>query len=160
VSALTGIAGVHYVAARLAHAGYHVAATSRNAPGVDLLIADPASFRGRGVQVKTTVDAIRSRGRGLDKKPHHLEWDVGETSALADAEDLLFAFVDLKQFESLPDVYFVPSPDLTRWFRTHNDGLYSRWRWHPTLEEAAPYKNRYDILGARAVPAMRGPSKP
>ena len=70
------------------------------------------------ISVKTTIYALREKGRGKDKKPHHYEWDVGWSSAKAaktareNNEKLYFAFVDLRNLKDKPDVFIVPAKKL------------------------------------------------
>ena len=75
---LTGVAGVHYVAAYLANLGFHAVPTTRNIAGPDVLVSKLDGSRGLSFQVKTTAWAMRrKRGRGSNRKPHHYEWDIG-----------------------------------------------------------------------------------
>ena len=106
---LTGVAGVHYVAAYLAHLGFHAVPTIRNVAGPDVLISTRNGSRLLSLQVKTTVWAMRTRGRGKNKEPHHYEWDIGWGSAKESQCLLFYALVDLKWFSELPDVFIVPS---------------------------------------------------
>jgi len=129
-SILTGTAGVYYVAYELARRGYHAAVTHGNAPTVDLLVANVEGEASLSLQVKTTKGALRTRGRGVDKVPHHYEWDVGEKLARNNRANLFFAFVDLKSGrDDKPDVYIVPSKVVFDYFSPHQ--TLSRWRYHP-----------------------------
>ncbi len=106
---LVGTAGVYFVASRLAAKGFHAAPTFGNAPHVDILVGLPDGEATASIQVKTTWRALRTRGRGKDKQPHHYEWDVGERYAKLSRPGLFFAFVDLKGAGTkLPDVFIVP----------------------------------------------------
>ena len=93
---LTGTAGVYFVASQLAARGFHAAPTFGNAPAVDILVSRADGSASLSIQVKTTGWALRTRGRGKNKQPHHYEWDIGEKSAKRNSPDLFFAFVDLK----------------------------------------------------------------
>lgn len=86
---LAGTAGVYFVASQLAAKGFHAAPTFGNAPNVDILAGLPDGAATVSLQVKTTWNALRKRGRGQEKKPHHYEWDVGEQSARLNKPDLL-----------------------------------------------------------------------
>lgn len=70
-SQLTGVSGVHYVAAYLSFLGFHAVPTTRNVQGPDLLVSTLDGSTTLSVQVKTTNWAERTRGRGQSKKPHH-----------------------------------------------------------------------------------------
>ena len=106
---LTGVAGVHFVASYLSFLGFHAVPTTRNVPGPDLLVSSLDGFNSLTLQVKTTLWAVRMRGRGESKQPHRLEWEVGPSSSLINNPNVWFVFVDLKRFEEFPDVYIVPS---------------------------------------------------
>ena len=146
---LVGTAGVYFVASRLAAKGFHAAPTFGNAPHVDILVGLPDGEATASIQVKTTWRALRTRGRGKDKQPHHYEWDVGERSAKLSRPGLFFAFVDLKGAGTkLPDVFIVPSKIVYKAFDNEyfKSGIKRRWRWHPEVEIIDEYKNRWDML--------------
>jgi len=70
---LTGTAGVYYVAYQLAARGFHAAATYGNAPSVDLLVGLLDGAASLSLQVKASDWALRTRGRGKNKRPHPYE---------------------------------------------------------------------------------------
>lgn len=143
-SALTGACGTYFVASMLAFRNIHAAVTVGNAPYVDLIAGSVDGSASVTIQVKTTEWAVRLRGRGENRKPHHYEWDVGRKSALANNPELMFAFVDLKRMEEQPDVFIVPSLTLTECFARF--GELKRWRYHPSIEEAEMSKNEWKII--------------
>ena len=144
-SVLVGTAGVYFVAAKLAAEGFHAAPTFGNAPSVDILVGLPDGAATLSLQVKTAMHAARTRGKGNNKQWHHYEWDIGKKSARLNKSGLFFAFVNLKGMEDkLPDVFIVPSPVIYEEFQKYD--LKSRVMWHPKLEQADTYKNRWDIL--------------
>jgi hypothetical protein len=145
-SQLTGVAGVHFVAARLSFLGFHAVPTTRNVRGPDLLVSAIDGSKGISVQVKTTMWAMRTRGRGRNKKPHHYEWDIGWGSAREKHRNLFFALVDLKNFEEMPDVFIVPSNVIFRYFDGGDPKTWPRARYHPDIAEIEPYKDNWDIL--------------
>jgi hypothetical protein len=53
-NALTGAAGVHHVAALLSFRGLIALPTIRNAPGIDLVVVNPAGTWHANVKVKTS----------------------------------------------------------------------------------------------------------
>lgn len=149
---LTGTAGVYFVASQLAAKGFHAAPTFGNAPHVDILVGLPDGAATLSIQVKTTWRALRKRGRGENKQPHHYEWDVGEKSAKLNQPDLFFTFVDLKGAGTeMPDVFIVPSDVISKAFDRpyFTSGVKRRWRWHPKVESVEQYKNKWDILENR-----------
>src|ERR1035437_5127528 len=123
-SQLTGVAGVHFVASYLSFIGFLAVPTTRNVRGPDLLVSSLDGFKSLTLQVKTAMWASRTRGRGKEKKPHHLEWYVGRSSAKLNNPTLWFAFVDLKYFQELPDTFIVPSKVVNAYFK------YGRWSRH------------------------------
>ena len=146
-SALTGACGVHFVASRLAFENFHAAITFGNAPMVDILVSRADGAASLALQVKTTASAIRTRGRGEDKHPVRYEWDTGEKAARKSRRDLLYAFVDLKDFKSIPDVFIVPSSHVVKYFKRY--GKLLRYRFHPTIAELEPFKNAWSSLRNR-----------
>ena len=145
-SQLTGVAGVHFVASYLAYLGLHAVPTTRNVAGPDLLVSTHNGARSLSLQVKTTVWAMRTRGRGKNKKPHHYEWDIGWGSAKINLAELFFALVDLSDFERLPDVFVVPSGVIFRYFEGGDPKTWRRARYHPEIEEIEKYKNNWNLL--------------
>ena len=115
---MTGAEGAYFVASRLALFGYHAALTHGNAPTVDILVGDIHGTAALSIQVKTTQNAGRTRGRGNAKKLHHYEWEVGPKSGSTKGDNLFFAFVDLRGGKEsvLPDVYIVKSSDVYQAF--------------------------------------------
>ena len=146
---LTGTAGVYFVASQLAAKGFHAAPTFGNAPHVDILVGLPDGAATLSIQVKTTWRALRKRGRGENKQPHHYEWDVGEKSAKLNQPDLFFTFVDLKGAGTeMPDVFIVPSDVISKAFDRpyFTSGVKRRWRWHPSIKNVEKFKNNWKIL--------------
>ena len=142
--ALTGACGAYFVASMLAFENLHAAVTVGNAPYVDVIVSSPDGSASIAVQVKTAVWAMRTRGRGVNKQPHHYEWDVGRKSALANNPGLMFAFVDLKRMEEMPDVYLIPSSKLTEYFA--GLGELKRWMYHPLIEAVEGYRNNWQVI--------------
>lgn len=142
---LTGVAGVHYVAAYLAHLGFHAVPTIRNVAGPDVLISTQSGSRLLALQVKTTRWAMRKRGRGSNRKPHHYEWDIGWSSAGQKHDLLFYALVDLLEFQKLPDVFVVPSAVIAEYFKAGPEG-WPRARYHPQIEAMEECKNNWGIL--------------
>jgi len=147
VSQLTGVAGVHYVASRLSFLGFHAVPTTRNVRGPDLLVSNLDGSKAVSLQVKTTAWAMRTRGRGDEKKPYEYQWDIGWSSAKVNHPNLFFALVDLKEFQGLPDVFIVPSEVIFEYFK--GGGPETGWiraRYHQLVEKVDQYKNNWDIL--------------
>ncbi len=143
---LTGTAGVYFVASQLAARDFHAAPTFGNAPSVDILVGLPDGAATLSIQVKTSRQAFR---RATNKRPAHYEWDVGEKSANLNQRDLFFAFVDLKGASTeLPDIFIIPSETIFKTFDKSyfKSGVKRRWRFHPTVETVAQFKNNWKIL--------------
>lgn len=146
---LIGTAGVYHVASELASKGFHAAVTYGNAPTVDILVGRLDGTAMLSLQVKTSHWALRTRGRGNAKSPHHYEWDVGQKSATLHRPDLFFAFVDLKSGSNQkPDVFIVPSKFIFDYFDNpyFKSGKRRRWRWHPSIKDVERFKNNWDVL--------------
>jgi hypothetical protein len=143
---LTGAAGVYFVAARLNAMGFQCAPTFGNVPSVDILVSSINGSVLISLQVKTTMNGLRERGRGRERKPHHYEWDIGWKSARLNVPNLFFALVDLKQFAELPDVFLVPSKVIADYFKGGNPETWRRARYHEHVENLAPYKNDWGTL--------------
>ena len=94
---LTGIAGTYYVAAELSKRGYVALVTIKNTSGIDLLASSEKSFNSIGIQVKTNQNDYR-QGWLLSVKNEEL-YD----------ENLIYIFVNLKNDNSRPDFFIVPS---------------------------------------------------
>lgn len=156
---LTGTAGVYHVASRLASQGFHAAVTFGNAPSVDILVGRIDGGGTLSLQVKTSYQALRTKGRGANKRPHHYEWDVGENSAKLKNPDLFFAFVNLRSGrEELPEVFIVPSQLVFEAFDNpyFNSATRRRWRWHPTIQTVERYRNNWGLLTQRLESIVRG----
>ena len=145
-SQLTGVAGVHYVAAFLSFKGLHAVPTTRNVRGPDVLVSTIDGEQSLSLQVKTTMSAMRTRGRGAAKTPDHYEWEIGWSSAKLSHSRLFFALVDLQHFERLPDVFFVPSRVIHAYFKAGDPSTWIRARYHPAIGEIAGYKNNWDAI--------------
>ncbi len=143
---LTGVSGVHDVASYVSFLGFHAVPTTRNVEGPDVLVSNLTGSKGISLQVKTTISAMRTRGPGDGKRPHHYEWDIGWSSAKANHPHLFFALVDLKEFKALPDVFIVPPKVIFEYFRGADPETCRRARYHPLVEEVEPYRNRWELL--------------
>ncbi len=144
--ALTGASGTYFVASKLTFYNFHAAITFGNAPMVDILVSRADGGASLALQVKTTETAIRTRGRGKNKKFDHYEWDAGYKAAHTARKNLFYAFVDLKGFKTIPDVFLVPSTFLVKWFKPH--GNLKRYRFHPKVQVMEKFKNNWPQLKA------------
>ena len=140
-------AGEHYVAFRLAQHGFVVAVPRGGSPTVDLLVSNSRGTRMVAIQVKTTEWALRERGRGQSREPHHLEFPLGAKAANHTDERFVYAFVDLrgKSPTSVPDVYIVPSKDIQSYCGDWAAKV-PLVRWHPTIESADRYKGAWHTI--------------
>ncbi len=146
---LTGTAGVYFVASQLAIKGLHAAPTFGNAPSVDILVGLPNGAAILCLQVKTSIRALRTRGRGNEKRPDHYGWDVGERPANLNQPDLFFAFVDFKgASHEMPDVFIIPSNTIYKAFDRpyFKSGVKRRWRYHPKVDQISQFKNNWSVL--------------
>ena len=111
-SQFLGVAGQHYVAYCLSVRGIHAAITLGNVPAVDIAIARHDGAIGLSMQVKTSRWAHRPNRYGRDV----CEWNVGASAVGRSAENLWYAFVDLREETRAdaaptwtPRVFLVPS---------------------------------------------------
>jgi hypothetical protein len=140
-TSLIGNAGAYFVAARLSAMGLICAPTFRNVPTVDLLVSDENGSLSISLQVKTAWFAMRERGRGEQRRPHHYEWSMNWKSARLNVPNLFFAFVDLKEFTELPDIFIVPSSVVSTYYEGGDPETWKWPRYHVDVEKLAPYKN-------------------
>lgn len=73
-TSITGAAGEHFVAARLAAMGYVVALTRGGSPTADILVSTQSSDRTIALQVKTATWARRDYKRARSQPNNHWEW--------------------------------------------------------------------------------------
>lgn len=147
-SSLTGIAGVHFVAAELAVKGIISAVTSRNAQGIDIIASRPDGSKSISIQVKTS-------------KKCEMHWMLNKKAEDLTARNFFYVFVDLKFGTEKPAFYVVPSAKVARlakeahrkWLRMpgrdgrkHADGN-MRGFWFDDEKAAARHCNRWDLLG-------------
>ena len=144
---IVGTAGEHFVAFRLAQLGCIVGLPRVGSPSVDLLVSDRTGTKTVAIQVKTAEWAMRERGRGSNRKPHHLEFPLGHRAADISDPRVLYAFVDLKGRDpsSVPDVYIVPSADIHKYCSGWAKGA-KLVRWHPDILTAEPYCNDWSRI--------------
>jgi hypothetical protein len=113
--AVTGTAGVHFVAYRLSAMGYIVALTREGTPGVDLMAYSPKSGRAASIQVKTATNAAQKKGKER-RKDGLLYWQLSKNALELRGKGVFYAFVDMKGCaadkpspEEVPVVFIVPA---------------------------------------------------
>ncbi len=133
---LNGAAGVYWLAGWLSARGFHVAVTYGNAPMVDLLVSTEDGAQAVSVQVKTSDDAQRWRGKGKERKLSHFEWELGQRLVREAPDDLTVALVDLRHWgrdespaneeaDRHPTVRFLEAREIKKRFQ---GASLSRWR--------------------------------
>ena len=143
-----GTAGEHYVAFRLAQLGFVVAIPRGGSPAVDLLVSNVGATRTLAIQVKTTEWAERKRGRGTERRAHHLEFPLGHKATHHASDNLYYVFVDLRGRDpklSHPVSYIVPSTEIAAYCRGWADTA-AMVRWHPVVDVVQRYKENWDVL--------------
>jgi hypothetical protein len=139
-------AGTYFVMSKLALNGIHASCTHGNAPNVDILASSSDGAKSISIQVKTAEEAKRTRGRGEEKKLHHLEFNLGRKAATTNLKNLFFAFVDLDQdYDELPIVYLIPSNFIYEHWKDEVDD-YSWIRFHPPIEMVEKFKENWDLI--------------
>ena len=143
-SALSGVAGVYFVAAEMSRLGLIALVTVRNTKGVDILASSDDAQRFVGVEVKT-VQGSRT------------EWLISKgVEELKDAANRVFVFVALNERGS-PSYYIVPGHDVAvyamtshqKWLagaaagRERADGSMRKFR----IERPEKYHNKWELLG-------------
>jgi len=109
-STITGAAGEHLVAARLAAMGYVVALTRGGSPSADLLVSTQSATKSVAIQVKTATWA----GRWFKRKPENnrWEWPMQKKAASGASDGFFYAVVDLQNWpedDGQPQVFIIPS---------------------------------------------------
>ena len=104
-----GMTGVYYAAAELSSRGLIVAATSRNAPGPDIVITSPNGTKSINIQVKTSGAEQRER--------FTCSWQLDEKDENRVAKNLFYIFVDLWPGNKKPDFYIVPSKTVATYIK-------------------------------------------
>jgi hypothetical protein len=148
--ALTGLAGVHYVAFQLSSRLHAVGLTGPGVKGVDLLATNAESGSSITIQVKTATNAHVNVQTPTD----HWKWHVGKILAEGHRHRHFFvAFVDLRggapdayDVPWTPDVFILPSVQLDRYLRGFPEKK-PRDFWLVILpKDAHKYKNRWDYI--------------
>ena len=148
-AALTGAAGVYFVAARLNAMGLQCAPTFGNVPSVDILVSNLGGSALASLQVKTSRYAMREKGRGDARKPFEYQWAIGWNSARLETPNLFFALVDLKDFAELPDVFILPSRVIAAYFEGGDPKTWTFARYHERIENVDEYKNNWNTIKIR-----------
>lgn len=144
----TGTAGVYYVMYQLAARGFHASCTHGNAPYLDILVSSEDGDHSLAIQVKATAYAVRHRGRGEQRQPHHLEFPLGHKAAKLSRPGVLFAFVDLATGAGDgPTVYLVPSAEVAKYCASWVDSV-PLVRFHPLVEWLTPYREAWGLVAA------------
>ena len=144
-NSMVAAAGEHYVAYKLSCLGYLAAPVRIGAPAADLLASTPDGGRTVAIQVKTTQTALRLRGRGDAKHPHHLEFPLGHAAVEKASDKLIFCFVDLREGQdgTSPDVYVVPAAKLLKEYEGKDIRQHSFFRHHRSVDQMARFKNNW-----------------
>ena len=142
---LVAAAGEHYVAYKLSCLGYLAALVRQGSPAIDLLASTHDSGHTIGIQVKTTSDARRWRGRGTERVLSELQFPLSHNAIEQAADSIIFCFVDLRSTESEipPDVYIVPDASLLKEYKSVNIRQWSFLRHHRPIARMEPYKNEW-----------------
>lgn len=144
----TGTAGVYYVMYQLGARGFHASGTMGNAPYLDILVSSEDGERSLALQVKTTEHAMRHRGRGDQRKEHHLEFPLGPKAAKLNRPGVMFAFVDMAILSNKQvAVYLVPSGKVQEYCAAWVDTV-AMVRFHPPVEWMKPYREAWDQIAA------------
>ena len=95
---MLGAAGEHYVMSRLLRQGHIAALAPEGAPGMDILVSDPAGQSLCAVQVK----AARNVGKG--------GWQMDQKHETFDSDRLFYVFLNFTGSDAeMPECWIVPS---------------------------------------------------
>ena len=146
--AFISAAGTSLVMSKLAINEIHASCTFGNAPIVDIIACSADGTKSITIQVKTAFEPKRTRGRGKEKKLHHLEFTLGHKAAKYNSENLFFAFVDLDQeWNEIPNptIYIIPSNFIYNYHKDWADDV-SWLRFHPEINEIEEFKENWEII--------------
>ena len=117
---LTGAAGEHYIAFRLAAMGYAVGLTTRGTRTVDMVVANPDNGKSITIDTKTMQKAF-----GRSESDCWWKWRMGIRAYEKPIhEDFFYALVDLKGDPTeTPAVFIVPSKELNRFLEPYPIGV-------------------------------------
>ena len=127
---ITGITGVHYVAAVLSEKGYIVTITARNAPGIDIMASTPDLKKAFNIQVKANkVGGTQSF------------WLLNKDAQNIVSPNFIYIFVNLKENQK-PDFYIVESTIVAK----NIDVSHSKnGHWY-SFKRNDKYKDNWNIL--------------
>jgi len=140
---LCGVAGEYFVAAELSRRGYIASITLRNTRGVDILASNEMASRQVGIQVKSNQGDSR-------------DWILNPKAEGYFADNLFYAFVNLRTSQERPDFFIVPSKVVAdhvrvghaRWLETpgkqgqqHKDSNVRKFR-----DDGGIYLEAWDLL--------------
>jgi hypothetical protein len=145
---LVGAAGEHYVAYVLSCFDYICALVREGSPTIDLLASNIDGSKTISIQVKTSKSAKRKRGRGDNRKLHHLEFTLGKKAIQNSASNFIFCFVDLRGINpsNTPDVYVIPSEVIKNHYEDKDLSKIKWLRLHWTIEKMDLFKNNWDPM--------------
>jgi len=140
---LTGISGEYFVAGELSRRGHYSSITLRNTKGVDIICSNEDYSKEVTIQVKTSKSSKRS-------------WIVNKKSGKNYSKNHFYVFVNLNDFDSIPDYFIVPSKTVATYIQKD----YQRWikegkklgkkRKDSSIrkfnDEQGKFQNRWDLL--------------
>ena len=140
-TALTGAAGVHYVAFKLSQLGFPAALTRGGSPSVDVLVGDSDGNAAISIQVKTSSGARREFKR--DPSKNRWEFDVGAKALRLRGASIFYVFVDLRyDAAATPDAFIVPS-QIVADAQNPKDSRFMFWI---SDRQAAEFRERWDRI--------------
>lgn len=113
--AIIGACGEHYVAALLSGLGLIVALPRGGVSTTDLLVTDPDCESAVAIQVKTSRNPLQDGHKA--RAEQYLAWHTSANVIGRVSPSLWYAYVALNEWPTAqhsPDVYFVPSEEVSR----------------------------------------------
>lgn len=139
-----GVAGEYYVAAELSKRGYLASITLRNTKGIDILCSKQDGSKSVTIQVKTNQS----------QQPR---WILTNKAEDFFSESHFYVFVLLKDINSAPEYYVVPSKIVSVFIRDSHQAWLEGTKKDGTIRKDSTirnfvdvsdsYKDRWDLLG-------------
>ena len=156
-TALTGAAGEHYVAFRLAASGYAVGITTRGTRNVDMVAANPDTGKSISIDTKTMRKAFQH-----DSSNSWWKWRMGihayQKLKYLKQNDFFYILVDLKDDPTkTPDIFIVPSNEMQNLLEPHPKGVNPASGnltdvWCVIFDkDASKYNEKWDIVNKALI---------
>lgn len=146
---IAALAGEHYVAHKIAMLGFIPTLVRQRMPRIDLLVSSGKGDRTVGIQIKSTLSAMREPA--ADSAGEHtvdLRFPLGHRAITSSTGTTFFCFVDLRRLtpSAIPDVYVVPADLLRREYEGVYLRRYSQVHYQRSWQSMQPYRNNWESV--------------